>query len=390
MFKSGKYDLFFFSTEDNLILYHSKNKIKKIVGFCILKTNRIEKILPFLNENLKKGILMYYSIQFVNVPTFSSYIFLNFQDKTKENILKPLNMLTNELKTFSIKESIEIEFLSKNELNEVFTGIISKELNKDMKIQFENNLNFLKNKEIIYYFKFFSLAFIDQEPPQSILNIIFNLINDLGINGKIILNFQLKKGIIAVNIYLIEYYQKVHQLSNFITKADDFINNKFIIKEIPLSNRLIGKWLWRLNISNKFISYNINEKIIHSACNLVHNDNKLNKDSQERKEKLLPVNIIDFVEDYLKENELNFKQINSNLCEINGQYLILFINDYNPALIHKTLVKYYPNRTIFLIFGNSVLLNKLLSKTKIQKLSGVRVFSSNSFIKLLNRQKLFV
>ena len=76
----------------------------------------------------------------------------------------------------------------------------------------------------------------------------------------------------------------------------------------------------------------MNEKIIHSVCKLVQNDNKLTKTppkKQIKKEKLLPVNTNDLIEEYLKENDINFKQINSNQYEINGQYLILIITFFS-------------------------------------------------------------
>ena len=386
--KSGKFDLFFFSTEGEFILYCSKNRVKKYIAFNVIETDNLEKLIPLFNSNLEVGILNYYSIQIVNFSLNKIFIVLSFQDKIKENLLKSIYIFKEAIEKYSAKEFISIKYFKKKELKDIFTDIISEKINEDIKVICENYLSYIKNKEIIHYFKTYSLNFVKENYSSSIFNIFFNLINDLGIKGRLIINFRLKKGNIVFNSYFIEYFYNLQEHNSLVQKVDEFIADNLEIKEERIKDKIIGKLLWRLNLTNECLPYKKNADLVISLCRLVQNKDEPSL-TRERFKELRDSPVHDVLIKYFEKKKINFKKISSNIFELNAQYIILLIYNYNPNLIRETFLKYYPNRKIFLIIEDKSFQKRLMTETKIDNLLGVKIFNSKSFLSLLKKGKIF-
>jgi len=145
------------------------------------------------------------------------------------------------------EKSINAEFLRENELRSQFINIISNKLDKDTKISIKKKIFIIENNEICQYFKLYSLKFIQENSTESILSIFFNLINDLGIKGILIINFsKLIQGTIIYSCFFVEYFSKINEKENLLNKIEEFISNDLILKEKIMKWNLIGNLLWRL------------------------------------------------------------------------------------------------------------------------------------------------
>ena len=382
MIKKGKYNLFSFSIENEMIIYNSKNRMKKLVIFNLLKTNNLEKMIPFLNTLLKKGLIKYYSIQFLNKKHLKTLILLNYQDKIKENILKSIDRIKEE-----IKKSLHIEFLTDNELKREFINIILEEdLDKDLKINTRNDFCVIKNNKKIQFIKLYSLYFIQDTLIESILNIFFNLITDLGIKGNLILNFLLKNGNIIFSSFFVKYYYNKNIASKSVETVNEFISNELYIKEKKIKKNMIGYILWRLNFTKNYSDYDKNKGLVFSLCSII-NENEKSLVLNGQKSLLSPIskNFMTLLIEFLKRNNIEFNKKDSHLIEIKNQYIILSIDDFNPSIIQDIFQKYYQNRIIYIILHDLLFFKKLVLETKITNLLGVKIFNPISFIKFLKK-----
>ncbi len=387
MIKKGKYNLFSFSIENEMIIYNSKNRMKKLVIFNLLMTNNLEKMIPFLNTLLRKGLIKYYSIQFLNKKHLKTLILLNYQDKIKENILKSIDRIKEEIKKSLIKKSLHIEFLTDNELKREFINIILEEdLDKDLKINTRNDFCVIKNNKKIQFIKLYSLYFIQDTLIESILNIFFNLITDLGIKGNLILNFLLKNGNIIFSSFFVKYYYNKNIASKSVETVNEFISNELYLKEKKIKKNMIGYILWRLNFTKNYSDYDKNKGLVFSLCSII-NENKKSLVLNGQKSLLSPIskNFMTLLIEFLKRNNIEFNKKDSHLIEIKNQYIILSIDDFNPSIIQDIFQKYYQNRIIYIILHDLLFFKKLVLETKITNLLGVKIFNPISFIKFLKK-----
>ncbi|MFW9828855.1 MAG: hypothetical protein ACFFEY_14785, partial [Candidatus Thorarchaeota archaeon] len=63
MVKKGKYKLFSYIIEKNLIFYKSLKKSNKIIAFALFEYFSFKSIKEILNDFLRKRIIHYFSIQ---------------------------------------------------------------------------------------------------------------------------------------------------------------------------------------------------------------------------------------------------------------------------------------------------------------------------------------
>ncbi len=387
MIKKGKYNLFSFSIENEMIIYHSKNRMKKIVIFNLLKTNNLEKMIPLLSTLLKKGLIKYYSIQFLNKKHLKTLILLNYQDKKKENILMSLSKIKEEIKEYSIKESLHIIFLTDNELKREFINIIVEEdLDKTIKINIRNKFCVIKNNKNIQSIKLYSLYLIQDTLIDSILNIFFNLITDLGIKGNLILNFKLKNGNIIFSSFFLKYFYNKNTASKNVETINEFISNELYIKEQKIKINMIGYILWRLNFNKNYYDYDKNKDLVFSLCSTIK-ENEKSFVLNGKKSSLSPItkNFMHLLIEFLKRNNIEFNKKDSHLIEIKNQYIILSIDDFNPSIINNIVQKYYQNRIIYIILHDALFFKKLVLETKITSLLGFKIFNPISFIKFLKK-----
>ena len=387
MVKKGKYNLFSFSIEDEMIKYHSKNNVKKYVFFSILKTNSLKKLVPLLNSLLVKGMMKYYSIQFSNKKNYTSSVLFNFQDEQKENILKSLKIIKEDVREHLKNDSLYARFLRGNELNKEYVNIIEVDLGDSLEINNKKDFCIVKNKKKIRYIKLYSLYFIQDSAIESLLNIFFNLITDLGIKGNLILNFILKNGLVVFSPFFVEHFYNKNIDTKLVEMVNEFISSELSIREENIKMKLIGNLLWRLNFSKNFIDYKNNESMLFSLFSIIQNGEKSLALNGQKNSLSTTKKFMTLVIEVLKRNNFNFNKIDFNVLEINNQYIILTIDDFNPSLIYNTFKKYYPKRIIYLVIHNQSLFKKILLETKISNLLGVKVFNPIGFIKFLKKAR---
>ena len=84
--KTAKFPILEYILDDNLIIYKSHGRLKKIKAFYIIETSDYQNLIPTLNKFLINGLVNYYSIQ-INISLIKDTTFniiLNVEDDYTE------------------------------------------------------------------------------------------------------------------------------------------------------------------------------------------------------------------------------------------------------------------------------------------------------------------
>jgi len=362
MVKKGKFKLLSFLIENRLIYYKSLNKNKRLVAFSIIETNNLLKIIPILNDFLKKRFLLYYSIQ-INIPKKRrKLILLNFVGKDKNRIVKFFSLIYQQISECDKSA----KFLKNRYLKRQFLHVISNKINVDINSMKLGDSLILKYDENLHFLHFYQINCSLIENKSVSLHNLLKLLNNFNRKGFLIFNIKVNiKEELIYHAYFIDV--KYEQNSLDIEKE---VNSLFIcelFKNIELNLKLLYCILWRTNISE--IYYNL-----ENGVNLFLSLNQFNF------QKLSKFNTQ--FEKAMQLNQINFHRLNRNLLLIEDKILFLIYKDFHREDILRLLEKYYSRYFVIILILNQDEYKKLLDVNKIKFLENLKTLSYMDFVKL--------
>lgn len=354
MVKKGKYKLFNYLIENHLIYYKGLRKNDKIIAFAILDYIEFNKLETLLKDLLKNKFIQYYAIQIAAPENNGNLLFLNFEDNTKERIVKSFNFVQQKiieaqiLAKFQKEKNLEENFLSIISLDKSSNTTITK-ISESLKISDENNTKLLN---------FFLLNLDVIEKKESFIINFLNLIKNLESEGVLIFNFKINNNDeIKVYPYFVENRKNPYGFSNIEKKINNFFQMNLIEKR-PIKIGAISNYLWRLEISNNFYILN--------GC--------FNHFFPKASPNILDFSIInEEIEQNLQKNKIEYIRLGKNLIFIEQKYLFIILDNLDSKYIIRILKKYYPKYIIFILIVKESGHKKLIEANKIKLIENIKI-----------------
>ena len=236
MVKKGKFKLLSFLIENQLIYYKSLNKNKKFVAFSIIETNSLLKIIPILNDFLKKRFLLYYSIQ-INIPKKrTKIIFLNFIGNDKNRIVKFFSLIYQQISECDKSA----KFLKNRYLKRQFLHVISNKINVDINTMKLGDSLILKHDEDLQFLHFYQINCPFIENKSVSLHNLLKLLNNFNRKGFLIFNIKVNnKEELIYHAYFIDIKYEQNNYSLDIEKEVNSLFNCELFKNIELNLTLL-------------------------------------------------------------------------------------------------------------------------------------------------------
>ncbi len=364
MVKKGKFKLLSFLVENQLVYYKSLNKNKKLVAFSIIETNNLLKIIPVLNELLKKRFLLYYSIQ-INIPKKRrKLILLNFIGNDKNRIVKFFSLIHQQISDCDK----DAKFLKNRYLKRQFLHIISNKINVDINTMKLGDSLILKHDEDLQFLHFYQINCLFIENKSVSLHNLLKLLNNFNRKGFLIFNIKVNnKEELKYHAYFIDIKYEQNNNSLDIKKEVNSLFNCELFKNIELNSKLLYSILWRVNISE--IYYNLENGVNLFLSLGQFNFQKLSKFNTQ-------------FEKALQLNQINFHRLNRNLLMIEDKILFLIFKDFHHEDILRLIEKFYSRYFIIILILNQDEYKKLLDFNKIKFLENIKTLNYMDFMKL--------
>ncbi len=364
MVKKGKFKLLSFLVENQLVYYKSLNKNKKLVAFSIIETNNLLKIIPVLNELLKKRFLLYYSIQ-INIPKKRrKLVLLNFIGNDKNRIVKFFSLIHQQISDCDK----DAKFLKNRYLKRQFLHIISNKINVDINTMKLGDSLILKHDEDLKFLHFYQINCLFFENKSVSLHNLLKLLNNFNRKGFLIFNIKVNnKEELKYHAYFIDIKYEQNNNSLDIKKEVNSLFNCELFKNIELNSKLLYSILWRVNISE--IYYNLENGVNLFLSLGQFNFQKLSKFNTQ-------------FEKALKLNQINFHRLNRNLLMIEDKILFLIFKDFHHEDILRLIEKFYSRYFIIILILNQDEYKKLLDFNKIKFLENIKTLNYMDFMKL--------
>jgi hypothetical protein len=364
MVKKGKFKLLSFLVENQLVYYKSLNKNKKLVAFSIIETNNLLKIIPVLNELLKKRFLLYYSIQ-INIPKKRrKLILLNFIGNDKNRIVKFFSLIYQQISDCDK----DAKFLKNRYLKRQFLHIISNKINVDINTMKLGDSLILKHDEDLQFLHFYQINCLFIENKSVSLHNLLKLLNNFNRKGFLIFNIKVNnKEELKYHAYFIDIKYEQNNYSLDIKKEVNSLFNCELFKNVELNSKLLYSILWRANISE--IYYNLENGVNLFLSLGQFNFQKLSKFNTQ-------------FEKALKLNQINFHRLNRNLLMIEDKILFLIFKDFHHEDILRLIEKFYSRYFIIILILNQDEYKKLLDFNKIKFLENIKTLNYMDFMKL--------
>ncbi len=364
MVKKGKFKLLSFLVENQLVYYKSLNKNKKLVAFSIIETNNLLKIIPVLNELLKKRFLLYYSIQ-INIPKKRrKLILLNFIGNDKNRIVKFFSLIHQQISDCDK----DAKFLKNRYLKRQFLYIISNKINVDIDTMKLGDSLVLKHDEDLQFLHFYQINCLFIENKSVSLHNLLKLLNNFNRKGFLIFNIKVNnKEELKYHAYFIDIKYEQNNYSLDIKKEVNSLFNCELFKNVELNSKLLYSILWRVNISE--IYYNLENGVNLFLSLGQFNFQKLSKFNTQ-------------FEKALKLDQINFYRLNRNLLMIEDKILFLIFKDFHHEDILRLIEKFYSKYFIIILILNQDEYKKLLDFNKIKFLENIKTLDYMDFMKL--------
>jgi len=362
--KKGKFKLLSFLIENQLIYYKSLNKNKKLLAFSIIDTNSLLKIIPILNDFLKKRFLLYYSIQ-INIPKKRrKLILLNFIGNDKNKIVKFFSLIYQQISECDKSA----KFLKNRYLKREFLHIISNKINVDINTMNLGDSLILKHDEDLQFLHFHQIncSFIENKSVS--LHNLIKLLNDFNQKGFLIFNIKINyKEELIYHAYFIDIKYEQNNNSLDIEKEVNSLFKCELFKNVELNLKNLYCILWRTNISE--IYYNLENGVNLFLSLSQFNFQKLSKFNTQFEKALLL-------------NQINFHRLNQNLLLIEDKILFLIFKDFHREDILNLLEKFYSRYFIIILILSQNEYKKLLDINKIKFLDNLKTLNYMDFVKL--------
>ncbi len=364
MVKKGKFKLLSFLIENQLIYYKSLNKNKKLLAFSIIETKTLLKIIPILNNFLKKRFLLYYSIQ-INIPKKRrKLILLNFIGNDKNRIIKFFSLINQQISECDKS----VKFLKNRYLKRQFLYIISNKINVDINTMKLGDSLILKHDEDLQFLHFYQINCPFIKNKNVSLHNLLKLLNNFNRKGFLIFNIKVNnKEELIYHAYFIDI--KCEQKNNSLDVEKE-VNSLFkceLFKNVELNLKSLYCILWRTNISEIYYTLENGVNLFLSLSQF--NFQKLSKFNTQ-------------FEKALKLNQINFHRLNRNLLMIEDKILFLIFKDFHHEDILRLIEKFYSKYFIIILILNQDEYKKLLDFNKIKFLENIKTLDYMDFMKL--------
>jgi len=356
MVKKGKYKLFSYLIENHLIYYKSLSKNDKIIAFAMLEDLILNSIESIFNDFLRKRIIQYYSIQIDIYEKSKKLLLLNFEDDTKEGIIKAFNIVQQKM----IETHIPFKFLKEKFLEERFLTIIFEKINSNTSITKSSESILISSEKESKIFNFYSIDLDLIKKKGVFISNFSNLIKNLGKKGHLIFHFRIDHN---DNIELTSYLVETCEINENTSNIDKTINNFFhcnLIKKQDLKIKAIFNLLWRLGIIDTFF-------LLNDFYNLFYNIKHPYLLELAQMNELLEQNLL--------TNQIEYLRLNENLFFIEQNFLFLILQNLDPNYIHRIIDKYYPKYVIYILILNDLGYEKLLEMESIKLIENIKIIN---------------
>jgi len=363
MVKKGKFKLFSYIVEENLIYYKSLNKNKRLVAFLILEVEVLNSVVIILNDFLKKSFVKYYSIQVEIKEKERTYILINLEDDEKSVIVKMYNIIRNRI----IKSDVNALFLKNKRLEKQFLGVFFSNTNMEYSIQKKNDSILIKNDDTTNIYQFYSIQLDLINNTQAFLDDFVKIINNFTKNGFLIFNFRMnfKEGVVFTP-YFVNIENSTEKSADLGKEINIFFNLN-LLKKQSIDVKSVASLLWRNHTCN--CSYLLKIFVDLFTTNFQFDFNNLSNFNAQ-------------FEQSLSKRHISFKRLNLNLLFINQNSLFIAIMEFNSQTLLKLLKKFHSKYFIFLFILDEKVYKEVLKIDKIDYLSNIKVINSEKFLNM--------
>ncbi|MFX0000697.1 MAG: hypothetical protein ACFE9Q_05745 [Candidatus Hodarchaeota archaeon] len=354
MVKKGKYKLFGYIIENQLLFYKNLGRNEKIIAFTIIDYHEFKSIHSILNDFLRNKVIQYYAIQMDTQEKSEKLLILNFEDSKKEIIIKSFNFIQQKL----IETNEPLKFLKEKNLESKFLSIISQDINSNTSItRLSDSLQISSNNNS-KLFNFFLLNLdLIKKRDSFILNFL-KLINNLGRKGILICNFKIDNN---DNIKLSSFFVEEYELSDKSANLEEIVNNFFqtdLVKKQNVRIRTIFNYIWRLELNDSF--YLLNECLDLFLPKIEHNQLAMSEINKK-------------IEQNLLNNQIEYIRLDKTLIFIEQNYLFIILEKLDSKYIIRILKKYYPKYIIYILINNELEYKKLKEAKSLKLIENIKI-----------------
>jgi len=374
MVRKGKFKLFSFLLENNLIYYKSINKNNKLIAFSILECDNFLKIIKSLNDFLLNKYLFYYSIQ-LNIPQKrKTIIIISFIGEKRSNIDKFFNLIKEQIN--NIDKSVL--FLKNRKLKRHFLQVLSNNIDGGANSMKQPNFLILKHGDRLKFIQIHQINCGNLKNQMISLQSLLKALKNFNQKGYMIFNIRTNNHQkIVTNAYFLDIK---HDVDSCVIDIDKEINQLYdceLFKKSNLNISNLYRILWRVYVSDIFYAININADFFFSLSHFNFQDiSKFNTQ---------------FVK-ILQLNKLDFHRLKSNLFFIEEKILFLILEDNNLRVIKQLMNNFFSRYFIFILILNQKEYRKLIESNEIGLLDNIKILSFKEFVMLdfleLNKENL--
>ena len=364
MVKKGKFKLYSFLLETNLIYYKSINKNNKLIAFSILVSDNFLRMIKPLNEFLLNKYLFYYSIQ-LNIPQKrKTTIIMAFIGEDKSNIDKFFNMIKEQIK--NIDKSVS--FLKSRKLKRHFLLVLSNNIDGAANSMKQPHSLAIKNGDRLKFIQTHNINCDYLKNQRISLHSLLKALKNFNQKGYMIFNIRINNHQkIVSNAYFLDIKYEVNSNMIDIDKEINQLYDCELFKKSNLNVSDIYRILWRINVSEKFF-------VIDNDANIFFSLNYFNF------QEISKFNI-QFVK-ILQLNKINYYRLKPNLFFIEEKILFLILEDNNLKYIKKLLKNFFSKYFIFILILNQKEYRKLIESNEIGLLDNLKILSFKDFVML--------
>jgi len=358
MVKKSKYQLLSYLVDRYLIFYKSLNRIKKIVAFAIFEANSFYRVIPILNEFLKKRFIQYYSIQLNTFKEKKITFLLNFEAIKKDNIVRLFSIVHENL----TEKNLSIEFQIDSILERRFLEIIPKQVDSNTSVMKRTESILIVNNNTSLQLDFYSINFINSDKKNSFIHNFINILNNFNRKGYLIFNFLLDNDDeVKFSLYFAECVITRDDSFNIDKQINEFFNYN-VMKKHNMKIKEFHSYLWRRGISNdhfllKYHSYLFLGKNMCDTHDLL-------KFNQEFEQNLL-------------SNNIKFIRFSKYLLFIERGFLFLVMSKLKSEFIQRIITKYLSKYFIYILVLNKEATKRILEIKGLKSLKNVQVLNSD-------------
>jgi len=364
MVKKGKFKLFSFLLENDLIYYKSINKNNKLIAFSILECDNFLRIIKPLNDYLLNKYLFYYSIQ-LNIPQKrKTIVIISFIGEKRNNIDKFFNLIKEQIN--NIDKSVL--FLKNRKLKRHFLHVLSNNLDGGANSMKHPNFLVLKYGDNLKFIQIHQINCDHLKNQMISLHSLQKALKNFNQKGYMIFNVRTNNHQkIVTNAYFLGIK---HDVDSNVIDMDREINQLYncdLFKKSNLNISNIYRILWRVNVSDNFYAINNDADIFFSLSHFNFQDiSKFNTQ---------------FVKN-LQLHQLDYYRLKPNLFFIEEKILFLILEDNNLKDIKKLLENFFSQYFIFILILNQKEYRKLIESNEVGLLDNIKILNFKDFVML--------